>query len=200
MVPWVVEVLRWVTRSHLSPLFHFGSGSSAVFFLYHQGYTVLGELEGSIAYGDVELVPFSSGFYCHLFIDSFSFRVLATTVELVISLLVCSSDSFWNGITPFCPSRCSEVHLDDLIDLNSGFSFILTVASFFGLLWPDCISVSRLVLRSLIGFSYVHLCHDSRVGHVSQPGRQDVTLSSRLALSRLFFFFFFFFSIGRLYR
>ena len=67
----------------------------------------------------------------------------------------------------------------------SEFPFILTVASFFGLLWPDCISVSRLVLWSLIGSSCVHLCHNSRVGHVSQPGHQDVTLSSRLALSRL---------------
>ena len=69
----------------------------------------------------------------------------------------------------------------------SGFPFILTVTRFCGLLWPDCISVSRLVLRSLIGSSCVHLCHDSRVGHVSQSGRQDVTLSSHLALSRLFF-------------
>ena len=59
----------------MSPLFHFGSGSSAVFFLYHQGYTLSGELEGGIAYGDVELVPRSPGFYCHLFIDSFGFRV-----------------------------------------------------------------------------------------------------------------------------
>ena len=56
-----------------------------------------------------------------------------------------------------------------------GFPFILTVTSFFGLLWPDCISVSILVLRSLIGSSCVHLCHDSRVGHVSQSGHQDVT-------------------------
>ena len=76
---------------------------------------------------------------------------------------------------------------------GSRFPFILIVASFFGLLWPDYISVSRLVLRSLIGSSRVHLCHDSRVGHVSQSGRQDVTLCSRLALSRHF-------SIARLYR
>ena len=55
MESWVVTVLRWVTRSHLSPLFHFGSGSSAMFFLYHQGYTFLGELEGGIVYGDAEL-------------------------------------------------------------------------------------------------------------------------------------------------
>ena len=87
--------LRWVTRSHLSPLFHFfGSGSSAVFFPYHQGNTLLGELEGGIAYGDVELATLSPGFYCHLFIDSFGFKVLATIVGLVGSLRVCSSDLF----------------------------------------------------------------------------------------------------------
>ena len=59
-----------------------------------QGYTLLGELEGRIAYGDVELVPLSPGFYYHLFIYSFSFMVLATMVGLVVSLRVCSSDSF----------------------------------------------------------------------------------------------------------
>ena len=83
MEPWVVTVLRWVTRSLLSPLFHFGSGSSTVFFLYHQGYTLLGELEGGIAYGDVELAPLSPGFSCHLFIDSLGSKVLSTMVGLV---------------------------------------------------------------------------------------------------------------------
>ena len=112
--PWVVTVLRWVTRSHLSPLFHFCSGSSAVFFRYHQRYTLLGELEGDIAYRDVELVPLSPGFYCHLFIDPFGFKVLATMVGLVVALRVCSFDSFSNGIASFCPPHCSEVRLDDL--------------------------------------------------------------------------------------
>ena len=43
------------------------------------------------------------------------------------------------------------------------------------------------------------LCHDSRVGHVLQPGSQDVTLPSGLALS-CFFFFPFFFSPSRGFR
>ena len=68
-----------------------------------------------------------------------------------------------------------------------GFPFILTVASFFSLLWPECISLSRFMLWSLIGSSCVHLCHhDSRVGHISQAGCQDVASSSHLALSRFF--------------
>ena len=42
------------------------------------------------------------------------------------------------------------------------------------------------MLWSLIGPSCVHQSHDSRVGHVSQPGHQDVALSRRLAHSRFF--------------
>ena len=71
------------------------------------------ELEGGIAYGDVELAP-SPGFSCHLSIDFLGFKVLSTIVGLVVSLRVYASDSFLNGIASFCPLHCSEVRLDDL--------------------------------------------------------------------------------------
>ena len=100
-------VLRWVTRSHLSQLFHFFSlGSSTVFFPYCQGNTLWGELEDGIVHGAVELAPLSLGFYCHLLIDFFGFEVLATIVGPSVSLRVCSSDSFSNGIASFCPLCC----------------------------------------------------------------------------------------------
>ena len=46
----------------VSTLPMFGSGSSAEFFPYHQGNTLMGELEAWIAYGAVELALLSPGF------------------------------------------------------------------------------------------------------------------------------------------
>ena len=46
----------------VSTLTLFGSGSSAEFFPYHQGNTLMGELEAWIVYRAVKLTPLSPGF------------------------------------------------------------------------------------------------------------------------------------------
>ena len=166
--PWVLEVLRWVTRPLLSQLFHccWFRFLCQVLPLPSGEYTLGRVRDGDCLRSCCASSSFSK-FYCRLFVGCASFSVI---VGFVISLQVCSSDSFSGGITSFCPSCCHEVRL---VDLN----------------WPlGCVSPgflsswqSQFLRYAVAGLSFsfkicasiscVHQGHVSRVSHVPQLER-----------------------------